>query len=90
VARTEESRKVESVTDFLQRVLGIDEEWEDATDLWFRGQPEDRPLRPRLYRHPKRGWRRHRVLCRRPLRSRDTPQIGRDDRDVARVRGAHT
>jgi hypothetical protein len=54
VARTKESRKVESVTDFLQRVLGINEEWKDATDLWFRGQPEDLPLRPRLYRHAGR------------------------------------
>jgi hypothetical protein len=42
------------VTDFLKCVLGIDEEWEDATDLWFRGQPEDLPLRPRLYRYAAR------------------------------------
>ena len=37
-----------------------------------------------------RGWRRHCLLSRRPLRSQDRPGLGRVDRDVARVAGAHT
>ena len=37
-----------------------------------------------------RGWRRHRILCPRPLRSRNRPRIGRGDRNIVRVRGAHT
>ena len=36
------------------------------------------------------GWRRHRLLCRRPSRSQDRPWIGGGDTGVARVRGAHT
>src|SRR5208337_1726280 len=41
----------------------------------------------------RRGWRRSAaadLLCWRPLTSRDGPRIRRSDRDVARVRGAHT
>ena len=35
-----------------------------------------------------RGWGRHCLLCRRPLRSQDRPGLGRVNRDVARVAGA--
>jgi hypothetical protein len=42
----------------------------------------------RCRRHPwDRGWRRHRLLCRRPSRSQDRPRIGRGDRDVAALPG---
>ena len=40
-----------------------------------------------------RGWRRSAaadILCRRPLRSQSRPRIGRGNRNIARVRGAHT
>jgi len=34
-----------------------------------------------------RGWRRHRILCRRPLRRQNRPRIGRGNRNIAAFLG---
>jgi hypothetical protein len=54
------------------------------------GEPDARLNRSRGHGSPSRGWRRHRLLCRRPLTSQDRTWIGRGHTDVPRVRGAHT
>jgi hypothetical protein len=38
----------------------------------------------------ERGWQRHRILYRRPLRGQNRSRIGRGHRDVACVRWAQT
>ena len=52
--------------------------------------PVGSPCEPRQLSRPSWVAPTSRLLCRRPLRSQDRPRIGRGDRDVARVRGAHT
>jgi hypothetical protein len=52
---------------------------------------KSRRAEPRALRYSCRhGWRRHRILRRRPSRNQNRPRVGRGDRDVARVRGTHT